>query len=70
MNKPDFSNMTTKELKAYAMIHRDDSAVFNELIKRVEENPNTRTFSYDMTEDEEKRAMELMRSSGVREQSE
>jgi hypothetical protein len=38
MNKPDFSTMTRKELRAYALVHREDDAVFNELVKRVREN--------------------------------
>jgi hypothetical protein len=61
MNKPDFSSMTRKELKAYAMIHRDDDAVFTELIKRAEENPKGRMFSYNMTPEDEKEAMDLIR---------
>jgi hypothetical protein len=38
MNKPDFSTMTSKDLRAYALVHREDDAVFTELIKRVHEN--------------------------------
>jgi hypothetical protein len=38
MNKPDFSTMTSKDLRAYALVHREDDAVFTELIKRVREN--------------------------------
>jgi hypothetical protein len=38
MNKPDFSTMTRKELRAYALVHREDDAVFTELVKRVREN--------------------------------
>jgi hypothetical protein len=37
MNKPNFSTMTSKELRAYALVHREDDAVFSELIKRVSE---------------------------------
>lgn len=36
VNKPDFSKMTRKQLRAYALVHREDDAVFTELIKRVE----------------------------------
>jgi hypothetical protein len=36
MNKPDFSKMTKKQLRAYALVHREDDAVFAELIKRVQ----------------------------------
>ena len=38
MNKPDFSTMTRKELRAYALVHREDDAVFTELVKRVSAN--------------------------------
>lgn len=38
MTKPDFSTMTRKELRAYALVHREDDAVFTELVKRVSEN--------------------------------
>ncbi len=38
MNEPDFSTMTRKDLRAYALVHREDDAVFTELIKRVREN--------------------------------
>jgi hypothetical protein len=36
MNKPDFSTMTKKQLRAYALVHREEDAVFTELIKRVQ----------------------------------
>lgn len=70
MNKPDFANMTHKDLKAYAMIHRDDGDVFTELIKRVENSTNTRTFSYPMTEEEEKEVIEIFRRKGTGERIE
>jgi hypothetical protein len=38
MTKPDFSTMTRKELRAYALVHREDDAVFTELVKRVSEH--------------------------------
>ncbi len=50
MNKPNFSIMTFKELKAYALIHREDDAVFAELTKRVSEN-GTR-YPYPQTEED------------------
>jgi hypothetical protein len=37
MNKPNFSTMTSKELRAYALAHREDDDVFAELTKRVSE---------------------------------
>jgi hypothetical protein len=48
MNKPNFSTMTSKELRAYALVHREDDAVFAELIKRVSEK-GTR-YPYPQTE--------------------
>jgi hypothetical protein len=36
MMQPDFSNMTDRELKDYALAHRENDEVFEELIKRVE----------------------------------
>jgi hypothetical protein len=36
MNKPDFSTMTSKQLRAYALVHREEDGVFTELIKRVQ----------------------------------
>ena len=38
MSKPDFSTMTRKELRAYALVHREDDGVFAELVKRVSAN--------------------------------
>jgi hypothetical protein len=35
MNKPNFSTMTRKELREYALIHREDDDVFTELIDRA-----------------------------------
>jgi hypothetical protein len=35
MNKPDFATMTRKQLRAYALVHREDDAVVAELIKRI-----------------------------------
>ena len=50
MNKPDFSKMTRKELRAYALVHREDDAVFTELIKRVNENGTE--YPYPQTEED------------------
>jgi aromatic ring hydroxylase len=50
MNKPNFSTMTSKELKAYALAHREDDAVFTELTKRVSEK-GTR-YPYPQTEED------------------
>jgi hypothetical protein len=50
MNKPDFTTMTKKQLRAYALLHREDDAVFTELIKRVDENGTT--YPYPQTEED------------------
>ena len=36
MMQPDFSNMTDRELKDYALAHRENDEVFEELITRGE----------------------------------
>lgn len=48
MNKPDFSAMTSKQLRAYALVHREEDAVFTELIKRVQRSGTT--YPYPQTE--------------------
>jgi hypothetical protein len=70
MNKPDFSSMTRKELKDYAMTHRNDDAVFTELIERAEKNPSGKMFSYNMTPEEENEAMEIIRRKAAGEKRE
>jgi hypothetical protein len=50
MNKPDFSMMTRKQLRAYAFVHREDDAVFTELIKRVERSGTS--YPYPQTEED------------------
>jgi hypothetical protein len=50
MNKPDFSKMTKKQLRDYALVHREDDAVFAELIKRVQ-GTGTR-YPYPQTEED------------------
>jgi hypothetical protein len=44
MMQPDFSNMTDRELKDYALAHRENAEVFEELIKRVEMNDKSRPY--------------------------
>ncbi len=50
MTKPDFSTMTREELRAYALVHREDDAVFTELVKRVSENG--KRYPYPQTEED------------------
>jgi hypothetical protein len=48
MTKPDFSQMSRKELKAYVLVNREDDDAIKELIKRPA--PNARTYPYPQTE--------------------
>ena len=48
VNKPDFSIMIRKELRAYALMHREDDAVFSEIIKRI--SGNGTKYPYPQTE--------------------
>jgi hypothetical protein len=50
MNKLDFSTMTRKQLRAYALVHREEDAVFTELIKRVQGSGTT--YLYPQTEED------------------
>jgi hypothetical protein len=49
MMQPDFSNMTDRELKDYALANRENDEVFEELIKRVE--IKTKSYPYPETEE-------------------
>jgi hypothetical protein len=43
--KPDFTLMTTQELRAYVLAHRDDeAALYAYLDRRHSENPNSRIY--------------------------
>jgi hypothetical protein len=44
MMQPDFSNMTDRELKDYALANRENDEVFEELIKRVELNDKSQPY--------------------------
>jgi hypothetical protein len=44
MMQPDFSNMTDRELKDYALANRENDEVFEELIKRVERNDKSQPY--------------------------
>jgi hypothetical protein len=50
MTKPDLSTMTRKDLRAYALVHHEDDAVFTELVKRVSENG--KRYPYPQTEED------------------
>jgi hypothetical protein len=44
MMQSDFSNMTDRELKDYALANRENDEVFEELIKRVELNDKSQPY--------------------------
>jgi hypothetical protein len=44
MMQPNFINMTDRELKDYALAHRENDEVFAELIKRVEMNDKSQPY--------------------------
>jgi hypothetical protein len=44
MMQPNFINMTDRELKDYALAHRENDEVFEELIKRVEMNAKSHPY--------------------------
>jgi hypothetical protein len=44
MMQPNFGEMTDRELKDYALTHREDDDVFEELIKRVETSEGSRPY--------------------------
>jgi hypothetical protein len=50
MNKPDFTTMTRKQLRAYALVHREDDAVVAELIKRI--SGTGKRYPYPQTEED------------------
>lgn len=50
MMQPNFESMTDRELKNYALDHREDDAVFAELIKRVE--TSDKSHPYPETEED------------------
>jgi hypothetical protein len=66
MNKPDFSQMSRPELRAYILAHRDDDDAIEALIRMG--NPDSPVYPFPQT-DEDLKAMEeilqrRLRSSG------
>jgi hypothetical protein len=59
MNQPDFSKMTRRELRAYALAHRDDGDVITELLIRA--NPDRPVYAYPETEEDLAKMEELFR---------
>ena len=59
MTKPDFSKMNRRELRAYALAHRDDGEVITELLTRT--NPNRPTYPYPKNEAELAQMEEIFR---------
>jgi hypothetical protein len=48
MTKPDFSKTTRRELRAYALAHRDDGEVITELLTSA--NPDRPVYPYPETD--------------------
>jgi hypothetical protein len=59
VNKPDFSKMTRRELRAYALAHRDNVEVITELLNRA--NPDRPVYPYPETEADLANMEELFR---------
>jgi hypothetical protein len=59
MSKPDFSKMTRRELRAYALTHRDDGEVITELLTRAK--PHRPVYAYPETEEDLVKMEELFR---------
>jgi hypothetical protein len=57
MTKPDFSQMSRKELKTYALANREDDDAIEELIKRPA--PNARDYPYPQTDEDLQEIQEL-----------
>lgn len=50
MMKPNFSQMTRQELRAYVLAHREDDDAIEELIKRS--NPSSPTYPFPQTNED------------------
>ncbi len=42
--KPDFKQMTRKELKAYVLEYREDDEAFHEFMDRLQSNRSSKTY--------------------------
>jgi hypothetical protein len=47
--KPSFDIMSTAELRAYVLAHRDDNEAFHTLVDRLEESEQTQLYPYPDT---------------------
>ncbi|MCU0566389.1 MAG: hypothetical protein MUF49_07310 [Oculatellaceae cyanobacterium Prado106] len=47
MTKPDFNQMTRKELRTYILANREEDEAIEALIRRP--NPNSRTYSFPLS---------------------
>lgn len=61
MEKPDYSAMDFKELRAYVIKHPRDQEAFYELADRITSNPNLKT-TYTISDID--RLPEILRESG------
>jgi hypothetical protein len=59
MMKPDFSQMSRTELRAYILANREDDDAIEALIKR--RDPNSPVYPYPQTEEDFKQMQEILR---------
>ncbi|MGJ3248296.1 MAG: DUF6887 family protein [Elainellaceae cyanobacterium] len=59
MTKPDFSQMSRKELRKYILAHRDDEDAIEALINRG--NPTTPNYPFPQTDEDLKQMGDLLR---------
>lgn len=58
MTKPDFSQMSRQDLRAYVLAHRDDDEAIEALIRMG--NPNSPVYPFPQTEDDLKVMEEIL----------
>jgi hypothetical protein len=59
MMKPDFSQMSRPELRAYILAHRDDDDAIEALIDR--RNPDSPTYAFPQTDEDLKEMEEILK---------
>ncbi|MEA5451179.1 hypothetical protein VB780_21545 [Leptolyngbya sp. CCNP1308] len=60
MTKPDFSQMSRQELRAYILAHRDDDEAIEVLIRMG--NPHSRVYPFPQTEEDLKTMEEILQA--------
>lgn len=59
MMKPDFSQMSRPEIRAYILSHRDDDDAIEALINR--RNPDSLTYAFPQTDEDLKEMEEILK---------